>query len=178
MVWLSPLGNLNRNLPKGYVGFCSELPQLHCFFKCKSHMLLKDFANILNIVAWLQGSLLYNEYIVYNVEQIRMRYVLHVSFNFKRRQMLFASWKTARIHQQNMLFCWGSRLPALLWLMSSVLCTYEPSQSVVHVVYLLFIGLFDVLKFQKTCFMCLNLMMHIALRCFRTTIPRINGNIF
>jgi hypothetical protein len=48
-------------------------------------MLLKDFANILNIVAWLQGSLLYNEYIVYNVEQIRMRYVLHVSFNFKRR---------------------------------------------------------------------------------------------
>ncbi|KAF7088697.1 hypothetical protein CFC21_091777 [Triticum aestivum] len=30
-----------------------------------------------------RGSLLYNEYIVYNVEQIRMRYVLHVSFNFK-----------------------------------------------------------------------------------------------
>ena len=34
---------------------------------------------------WLQGSLLYNEYIVYNIDQIRMRYVLHVSFNFKRR---------------------------------------------------------------------------------------------
>ncbi|KAG2588655.1 poly [ADP-ribose] polymerase 2-like [Panicum virgatum] len=32
-----------------------------------------------------RGSLLYNEYIVYNVDQIRMRYVLHVSFNFKRR---------------------------------------------------------------------------------------------
>ncbi|XP_062210305.1 poly [ADP-ribose] polymerase 2-A-like [Phragmites australis] len=32
-----------------------------------------------------KGSLLYNEYIVYNVDQIRMRYVLHVSFSFKRR---------------------------------------------------------------------------------------------
>ncbi|KAI4349674.1 hypothetical protein L6164_010234 [Bauhinia variegata] len=32
-----------------------------------------------------KGSLLYNEYIVYNVEQIRMRYVVHVNFNFKRR---------------------------------------------------------------------------------------------
>ncbi|KAF8772791.1 hypothetical protein HU200_005378 [Digitaria exilis] len=32
-----------------------------------------------------RGSLLYNEYIVYNVDQIRMRYILHVSFNFKRR---------------------------------------------------------------------------------------------
>ncbi|CAO2202890.1 unnamed protein product [Urochloa humidicola] len=32
-----------------------------------------------------RGSLLYNEYIVYNVDQIRMRYVVHVSFNFKRR---------------------------------------------------------------------------------------------
>nr|CAB3473102.1 unnamed protein product [Digitaria exilis] len=32
-----------------------------------------------------RGSLLYNEYIVYNVDQIRMRYVLHVTFNFKRR---------------------------------------------------------------------------------------------
>lgn len=31
-----------------------------------------------------RGSLLYNEYIVYNIDQIRMRYVLHVSFNFKR----------------------------------------------------------------------------------------------
>ncbi|WVZ71182.1 hypothetical protein U9M48_019798 [Paspalum notatum var. saurae] len=31
-----------------------------------------------------RGSLLYNEYIVYNVDQIRMRYILHVSFNFKR----------------------------------------------------------------------------------------------
>ncbi|KAK3164340.1 hypothetical protein QOZ80_1AG0016250 [Eleusine coracana subsp. coracana] len=31
-----------------------------------------------------RGSLLYNEYIVYNVDQIRMRYVLHVNFNFKR----------------------------------------------------------------------------------------------
>ncbi|XP_020598702.1 poly [ADP-ribose] polymerase 2-A [Phalaenopsis equestris] len=29
-----------------------------------------------------QGCLLYNEYIVYNVEQIRMRYVLHVNFNY------------------------------------------------------------------------------------------------
>ncbi|XP_052161977.1 poly [ADP-ribose] polymerase 2-A [Oryza glaberrima] len=32
-----------------------------------------------------RGSLLYNEFIVYNVDQIRMRYVLHVSFNFKKR---------------------------------------------------------------------------------------------
>ncbi|KAL9260706.1 Poly [ADP-ribose] polymerase 2-like protein [Drosera capensis] len=31
-----------------------------------------------------KGSLLYNEYIVYNVDQIRMRYVIQVSFNFKR----------------------------------------------------------------------------------------------
>ncbi|URE08762.1 hypothetical protein MUK42_23984 [Musa troglodytarum] len=31
----------------------------------------------------LQCSLLYNEYIVYNIEQIRMRYVIHVLFNFK-----------------------------------------------------------------------------------------------
>ncbi|XP_073525701.1 uncharacterized protein [Phyllobates terribilis] len=30
-----------------------------------------------------QGSLLYNEYIVYNVDQIRMRYLLQVNFNFK-----------------------------------------------------------------------------------------------
>ncbi|XP_057963916.1 poly [ADP-ribose] polymerase 2 [Malania oleifera] len=31
-----------------------------------------------------KGSLLYNEYIVYNVDQIRMRYVVQVTFNFKR----------------------------------------------------------------------------------------------
>ncbi|KAG8389499.1 hypothetical protein BUALT_Bualt02G0235800 [Buddleja alternifolia] len=31
-----------------------------------------------------KGSLLYNEYIVYNVEQIRMRYLVQVNFNFKR----------------------------------------------------------------------------------------------
>ncbi|KAG6703967.1 hypothetical protein I3842_07G112300 [Carya illinoinensis] len=30
-----------------------------------------------------QGALLYNEYIVYNVDQIRMRYVIQVNFNFK-----------------------------------------------------------------------------------------------
>ncbi|XP_041018199.1 poly [ADP-ribose] polymerase 2 isoform X2 [Juglans microcarpa x Juglans regia] len=29
-----------------------------------------------------QGALLYNEYIVYNVDQIRMRYVIQVNFNF------------------------------------------------------------------------------------------------
>ncbi|XP_055820813.1 poly [ADP-ribose] polymerase 2 isoform X2 [Solanum dulcamara] len=29
-----------------------------------------------------QGSLMYNEYIVYNVEQIRMRYVIQVEFNY------------------------------------------------------------------------------------------------
>ncbi|KAE9611821.1 putative NAD(+) ADP-ribosyltransferase transcription regulator SAP family [Lupinus albus] len=33
-----------------------------------------------------KGSLMYNEYIVYNVEQIRMRYVVHVKFNFNRRR--------------------------------------------------------------------------------------------
>ncbi|KAG4981789.1 hypothetical protein AAZX31_10G017700 [Glycine max] len=32
-----------------------------------------------------KGHLLYNEYIVYNVEQIRMRYIVHVNFNFKTR---------------------------------------------------------------------------------------------
>lgn len=31
-----------------------------------------------------KGALLYNEYIVYNVEQIKMRYVVQVKFNFKR----------------------------------------------------------------------------------------------
>ncbi|KAK4418123.1 Poly [ADP-ribose] polymerase 2 [Sesamum alatum] len=31
-----------------------------------------------------KGSLLYNEYIVYNVEQIRMRYLVQVNFNYKR----------------------------------------------------------------------------------------------
>ncbi|XP_078168947.1 poly(ADP-ribose) polymerase isoform X2 [Carex rostrata] len=31
------------------------------------------------------GSLLYNEYIVYNVDQIKMRYLLHVDFNFNYR---------------------------------------------------------------------------------------------
>ncbi|XP_048538194.1 poly [ADP-ribose] polymerase 2-like [Triticum urartu] len=30
------------------------------------------------------GVLYYNEYIVYNLDQIRMRYVLHVSFNYKQ----------------------------------------------------------------------------------------------
>ncbi|KAK7277759.1 hypothetical protein RJT34_22776 [Clitoria ternatea] len=30
----------------------------------------------------IKGDLLYNEYIVYNVEQIRMRYIVHVNFNF------------------------------------------------------------------------------------------------
>ncbi|XP_051118900.1 poly [ADP-ribose] polymerase 2 [Andrographis paniculata] len=30
-----------------------------------------------------KGSLLYNEYIVYNVEQIRMRYLVQVNFNYK-----------------------------------------------------------------------------------------------
>jgi len=34
----------------------------------------------------LQGSLMYNEYIVYNVEQIRMRYVVSVKFNFGSRR--------------------------------------------------------------------------------------------
>ncbi|PIA61335.1 hypothetical protein AQUCO_00300704v1 [Aquilegia coerulea] len=31
-----------------------------------------------------QGSFLFNEYVVYNVDQIRMRYVIHVNFNFGR----------------------------------------------------------------------------------------------
>ncbi|XP_057426984.1 poly [ADP-ribose] polymerase 2 [Lotus japonicus] len=30
----------------------------------------------------LMGALLYNEYIVYNVEQVKMRYIVHVNFNF------------------------------------------------------------------------------------------------
>ena len=32
---------------------------------------------------FLQGMLLYNEYIVYNTEQIKMRYVIQVKFNYK-----------------------------------------------------------------------------------------------
>ncbi|KAJ7977582.1 Poly [ADP-ribose] polymerase [Quillaja saponaria] len=31
-----------------------------------------------------KGSLLYNEYIVYNVDQIRMRYIVNVNFNYKQ----------------------------------------------------------------------------------------------
>lgn len=34
----------------------------------------------------IKGHLLYNEYIVYNVEQIRMRYVVNVKFNFGSRR--------------------------------------------------------------------------------------------
>ncbi|CAH9054994.1 unnamed protein product [Cuscuta europaea] len=34
----------------------------------------------------IKGSLLYNEYIVYQAEQIRMRYVVQVEFNFGKRQ--------------------------------------------------------------------------------------------
>ncbi|KAI7982615.1 Poly [ADP-ribose] polymerase 2 [Camellia lanceoleosa] len=34
-----------------------------------------------------KGALLYNEYIVYNVDQIRMRYVVQVNFDFKRTSM-------------------------------------------------------------------------------------------
>lgn len=37
----------------------------------------------------LQCSLLYNEYIVYNIEQIRMRYVIHVLFDFKNWSMWY-----------------------------------------------------------------------------------------
>ncbi|KAF7804866.1 poly [ADP-ribose] polymerase 2 isoform X2 [Senna tora] len=36
-------------------------------------------------LADIKGHLLYNEYIVYNVEQIKMRYIIHVNFNFNRR---------------------------------------------------------------------------------------------
>jgi poly [ADP-ribose] polymerase len=38
-----------------------------------------------NTVVWLQACLRYNDYIVYNVDQIKMRYALHVTFNFNRR---------------------------------------------------------------------------------------------
>lgn len=34
-----------------------------------------------------KGALLYNEYIVYNVDQLRMRYVVQVNFDFKRTSM-------------------------------------------------------------------------------------------
>ncbi|WJX19918.1 Poly [ADP-ribose] polymerase 2 [Trifolium repens] len=33
----------------------------------------------------IKGSLWHNEYIVYNVEQIKMRYVVNVKFNFRTR---------------------------------------------------------------------------------------------
>ena len=39
---------------------------------------------LISFMFFLQGDLLYNEYIVYNVDQIRMRYVVQVNFNFKR----------------------------------------------------------------------------------------------
>ena len=65
-----------------------------CTFPCCIYMVIIYFQmqipygkhrNCENTALWLQGDLLYNEYIVYNVDQIRMRYVLIVNFNFKRR---------------------------------------------------------------------------------------------
>lgn len=44
-----------------------------------------DYINSQIDFVWLflQGTLLYNEYIVYNTEQIKMRYVIQVKFNYK-----------------------------------------------------------------------------------------------
>ena len=44
--------------------------------------------NLFKVIMWfaivaLQCSLMYNEYIVYNPAQIRMRYLLQVRFNYK-----------------------------------------------------------------------------------------------
>ncbi|KAL8091030.1 hypothetical protein AgCh_040219 [Apium graveolens] len=36
----------------------------------------------------VKASLLYTEYIIYNPEQVKMRYVLHVNFNFKKRDVV------------------------------------------------------------------------------------------
>jgi poly [ADP-ribose] polymerase 2/3/4 len=65
------------------------VPEQQLYFLTKNHKSHPEHQNALCLAVkilppGLQGSLLYNEYIVYNVDQIRMRYVLHVSFNFKR----------------------------------------------------------------------------------------------
>jgi poly [ADP-ribose] polymerase 2/3/4 len=46
------------------------------------HDLIHIIIILCHFVLQLQGNLLHNEYIVYNVEQIRMRYVVNVRFNF------------------------------------------------------------------------------------------------
>ena len=61
---------------------CLVPKQISCFF----HILIDYCYNSdLNNCFWFscQGALLYNEYIVYNVDQIRMRYLLQVNFHFK-----------------------------------------------------------------------------------------------
>ena len=40
---------------------------------------------LINTWSWLQASLQYNEYIVYNPAQIRMRYLLQVHFNYNHK---------------------------------------------------------------------------------------------
>lgn len=86
MVWLFPLGNRKRILLKGYAHFPIPSAMLVYFYQMQNTWNTETLGlNCKNIVVWLQGSLLYNEYIVYNVDQIKMRYALHVSFNPKRR---------------------------------------------------------------------------------------------
>ena len=51
------------------------------FFLVLVWLLWFMMTDLLNL---LQARLLYNEYIAYNVDQIRMRYVVHVNFNFNK----------------------------------------------------------------------------------------------
>lgn len=79
MVLLSPLGSQKSKWALRYKLF------LDSFFVDYSTFSSIMFKLIDLLLIYLQGCLLYNEYIVYNVEQIRMRYVVQVNFDFKRK---------------------------------------------------------------------------------------------
>ena len=48
-----------------------------------SETILKIDVHSMDLGYLLQGALLYNEYVVYNVDQIRMRYLVQVEFKYR-----------------------------------------------------------------------------------------------
>lgn len=79
---LFPLGSPKRIQALRYFYFNKKV-QAFKFVDDDDDLLHDSITIIYRFV--LQGDLLYNEYIVYNVEQIRMRYVVNVKFNFRKR---------------------------------------------------------------------------------------------
>lgn len=69
-----PLGKPKANTEKQVTFFLHK----HQTFETKG----KCYHELKWIIHLFQGSLLYNEYIVYNVEQIRMRYIVQVNFKW------------------------------------------------------------------------------------------------